>query len=179
MNDKPAKEIIKAAYPRMLRSAFCNEVIADLRHVEDDFFAAVNETQQGVIAKRLAEDGLNSLSDLPSGAKEFTLCYLERNHGTELHHKIRALDLAAARIFLALPGIHSSRKRGSSGVFVILPRSCKALNVGRMSLRRAPDTFDYWNEVESEAEGLGPLDLFDQDKLTNLLKVSQPKTFDP
>lgn len=160
MNINPVREIIKAAHPHLLRFACGHEVIADLRLVEDEFFAAVNETQQGVITKRLSEDRLGSLGQLPSAARAFALAYLERNHGADLRDQIRALDVAAARFFLALPHLYSTRKRTSSGVFVILPRSCAALTVGRMVLRTLPDTFEYWEDIETEAMRLGPLEMF-------------------
>ena len=44
---------------------------------EAAFFAAVNATQQEVIARRLAEERLISLADLPLAAKQFVLSFLE------------------------------------------------------------------------------------------------------
>jgi len=145
--------------------AFGSEVIADLRPVEAAFFAAVNDTQQEVIAKRLVEQRLISLSDLPLAAKQFALSFLERNHGKQIRGCIRALDVAASRISLGLHGLYPARKRRSSGVFVILPRSCQVLLVGRMSLSSVPDTFDYWNEIEEEAARLGAIELRPEDLL--------------
>jgi hypothetical protein len=165
MNETPAREIVAISHRPSLFFAFGSEIIADLRPVEAGFFAAVNATQQEVIAKRLAEERLTSLSDLPLAAKQFALSFLELNHGEQIRGRVKALDVAASRISLGLHGLHPARKRRSSGVFVILPRSCQVLLVGRMSLISVPDTFDYWNEIEEEAARLGAIELQAEDFL--------------
>lgn len=161
MNDTPARQIVAAQRKADLELAGGLEIIVDLRPVEAAFFETVNEIQQGVIRKRMAEDRLTHISALPLAAKKFVYDAIRRLHTeSEWQHRIRPLDLLSARQLLTLgeqPFTFEVRKRLSSGIFVVLPRSSHALSVERLSLRFLPDGLVYWTKLREEADQLGPL----------------------
>jgi len=162
MSDSQARQLVEATLPNAFRYLGGLEVIADMRPAEAAFFAAVNETQQGVIAKRMAEGRLAHVSSLPLAAKEFTKDFLRQHHRDAILERVPAMDILAARLELAVKEMHgrfSARKRWSSGVFVVLPRTGHVLKVERLVLPLLRDTLEYWKGVEAEAEGLGPLHL--------------------
>ncbi|WP_291196611.1 hypothetical protein [Hyphomonas sp.] len=162
MMDPSVRQIVETAYPGAFRFLGGLEVIADMRPVETEFFAAVNETQQSVIAKRMAEGRLTHVSALPLAAKKFTQDFLKQHHSDEIRERVPAMDILAGRLELAVKEVHghfSARKRWASGVFVILPRSGHVLNAERLVLPLLHDTVEYWMSVDAEAERLGPLDL--------------------
>jgi hypothetical protein len=164
MMDPSVRQIVETAYPGAFRFLGGLEVIADMRPVETEFFAAVNETQQSVIAKRMAEGRLTHVSALPLAAKMFTQHFLKQHHGDEIRERVPAMDVLAGRLELAVKEVHghfSARKRWSSGVFVILPRTGHVLNAERLILPLLEDSIAYWMYVEAESERLGPLDLFE------------------
>jgi hypothetical protein len=157
-----AREIVAKAFPGPLQMAAGLEVIADFRPDEAEFFAAVNETQQGVILKRIADGRLSYFSALPLAAKQFLRSLMDGRHREDIVNRIAVLDVVAARQGLTinkLGGMYDARKRWTSGVFVVLPQSNHALCVERVNVHQLPGSFAYWRHIEAEAERLGPLEL--------------------
>ncbi len=137
-----------------------HEIIIDMRPLETDFQRTVNDTQMGVIRKRLADNRLSQVSSLPLAAKMFVFDHLPTFESDQAIKQIRELDIAYSRLtqfekdgFLR----HQSRKRWQSGIIVILPIFNKALHVERAYFGPKGMAIDYWEQVDAEANERGDL----------------------
>ncbi len=156
----PAKQVIAASIGTALTMYGGHEIIVDLRHLEAEFLAAVNDTQIGVIRNRLADNRLKFVSNLPLAAKVFVQDQISMETGSNIFAQMRNLDVACHRLFLHNPGavdLYSGRKRWNSGVFAILPHFLTVVEAERINFGPAGFAFEYWAEIKTIAEKLGPL----------------------